>query len=93
MYYSNYEEGVTIESLKGRVNYSVIGPGKILQIAPVKSKSIAFFETNTVVDEYSLLPWEDEKARLADYARPVESDHGTWRDRLCRPPARPNEPN
>ena len=68
MYYSNYEEGVTIESLKGRVTLLSYRPRKDFADRACQIEKYCVFETNTLVDEYSLLPWEDERARLGDYA-------------------------
>src|SRR5262245_46662698 len=67
VYSANEGEGVTIETFGGKVTSFVYEPEKSLEgLHCIRQDcNVDFF---TKFDEYGLLPWEDEKARLDNYA-------------------------
>jgi hypothetical protein len=67
VYYSNYDDGLVVESLKGQVTLFSYLPEKKLANLECPSAKNCIFDFFPKFDEYRLLPWADEKARLDNF--------------------------
>jgi len=66
VYYTNEADGLTIETFKGKVTSLHYEPEKRLEALGCVPKD-CISHASGVFDEYSLLRWEDEKARLDNF--------------------------
>jgi len=75
VYYTNEVDGLTVETLKGKVTSLQYEPEKRLEhLWCVPGDCIVDFSRN--FDEYSLLSWEDEKARLDNFGIRLKEEMG-----------------
>jgi hypothetical protein len=75
IYYTNEVDGLTVETLNGKVTSLQYGPEKRLEdLRCVPKDCIADPSGN--FDEFSLLRWEDEKARLDNFGIRLKEEMG-----------------
>ena len=75
VYYTNEVDGLTVETHKGRVTSLQYGPEKRFDDLRCVPKD-CIVDPSRSFDEYSLLRWEDEKARLDNFAIRLRKEMG-----------------
>jgi hypothetical protein len=74
VYYTNEVDGLTVETHMGKVTSLQYGPAKSLENFQCVPNCIVDF--SRIFDEYSLLRWEDEKARLDNFGIRLKEEMG-----------------
>ena len=76
VYYSNYDDGLVVETLKGQVTLFSYLPEKKLANLECPVATDCIIESFSTFDEYRLLPWADEKTRLDNFATHLQQTVG-----------------